>query len=402
MSTRLTATVLAACGLLLSGCSEGPSRQPKNGVTDGGGKDDLPAGPALAGVIRDGAGAPVAGVEVDVGGTRGFSDADGSYLVAPLTAGATTVKLTQDWFQDKTAAVTIKDTGVTTLDLTMEEHPLKVEAADRTLADSYNKTFDWTEDTVSIVILPRPTRRELDNALYFHNPALFRDTSGDTLTPTKTLPSIGAGAQGFDFQAQNGKQVLDVATIRDRLDDTALDAAAKGGWMMWRPLMTYLKDWDADKVADINDAGEAVRKQTWGDSSAVGPQDIERVFLYQDELWVEVVFETFVKVGSGVSDSDGDGRREVFGKMAPDHYSSEVINKIKGDYLGQAALSTHAMSREIENSLYYLYTATAAELEKHIGEPYDLPGGAGTISYPFTVLKHSAGQINVLLCGPEM
>jgi hypothetical protein len=408
MSIRLIIALLFACGLLLGGCSEDPAKRDKDGSADTGGDgtpteggtQDLPAGPALMGVIKDGAGEPVEGVMIDVDGTQAFSDSDGKYVVASLTAGAATAKFTQDWFQEKTESVTIQDTAATTLDVTMDEHPLKLDPADKTLADTYNKTFDWTTDTVSIVVMPKPTRKELDNAIYFHNPALYRDTSGDTLNATQTLPSIGTSAKDFDFEAQNGKQVLDAATIKDKLDDTALDAAAKGDWMMWKPLLTYLKDWDAQKAADINDAGVAVRQQTWGDQNAVRPQDIERVYLYNDELWVEVVFEGFVKVGSGITDSDGDGRKEVFGKMAADHYSADVIKKVKDEYLGQAALNTHGMSKEINHSLNELYTSTAAEVEKYIGQQYDLGGGKGTISYPFVVLKHSNNEINVLLVGP--
>jgi hypothetical protein len=410
MSIRLVPVLVATCGLLLCGCSEDPAKRDKDGSADIGGGDgtvpkeggtqDLPAGPALMGTIKDGAGAPVEGVMIDVDGTQAFSDSDGKYVVAPLTAGAATAQFTQDWFQDKSESVTIKDTGPTSLDVTLDEHPLKLDSADKTLADTYNKTYDWTTDQLSIVVLPKPTRKELDNAIYFHNPALYRDTSKDTLSPTKTLPSIGTSAKDFDFQAQNGKQVLVVSTVKDKLGDTALDAAAKSDWMMWTPLLTYLKDWDAQKASDINNAGVAVRQQTWGDQNAVRPQDVERVYMYKDELWIEVVFENFVKVGSGITDSDGDGRKEVFGKVAADHYSAEVIKKIKDEYLGQAALNTHGMSKEINHSLNELYTSTAAEVEKYIGQKYDLPGGKGTISYPFVVLKHSNSEVNVLLVGP--
>ncbi len=59
--------------------------------------------------------------------------------------------------------------------------------------------------------------------------------------------------------------------------------------------------------------------------------------------------------------------------------------------------TTHGLSKEVTKSLNEIYsTATAAQVERYIGEPIDLTG-IGTIRYPFVVLRHAGGQKNVIL-----
>jgi hypothetical protein len=402
-SKKLTRALPLIIGLaLLVGCSEDPK-----GRTDGGGGDALPAeggtpeGPGLMGTVKDTAGVAVEGVQVEAGGQMAFTTFEGKYTLDKLTPGQVTVQLTQDWFKSKTETATVQDTGMTTLDVTIEEHPLKLDSADETLAKSYASTFDWTTDTVSIVIVRQPTRKELDNALYFHNPALYRDTSSTSPVTPSPQPTIGSGgAQNFTFQT-GGAEALDNTTIVDTIDKTPLTTAEQQGWMMWRPMINWLKDWDtaSTKVVGLNDAGAAVSQQSWG-TNAVMPQAIEQVYLHGSELWVQVVFEDFVKLGSGITDSDGDGRVEVYAKVNTDHYTAEVVTALQDEYIAPT-FNTHGLSKQINNALNELYTATSAEMEKYIGQSFDVPN-VGTIQYPFAVINHTGAndKKNVLLVGP--
>lgn len=387
---------------LCVGCSDDNGKTDSRvdqGPTEGGPDQHIPAGPGLMGVVKDAKGVPVEGAKLEVSGKRAYSDAQGKYTLEPLTPGAVTVHVAQDWFQDKSVSATVKDAGMTTLDIAIDEHPLKLEPADKTLADGYNATFDWTKDTISIVILPAPTRRDLDNAVYFRNPALFRDTSGETAITPSPQPTIGGSAQNFTFPTAGTKEALDNTSIVDTLDATPLTADEKAAWMMYKPMFNWLTDWDATKITALNDAAVAVRQQTWGASGAVRPQDIEQVFIHGKEIWVQVVFEDFVKLGSGITDSDGDGREEVYARLAAEHYTDEIVTKLSSDYVTQPSLDTHGMSKELNLSLNDLYTTTAAEVDRYIAQPFDV-SGVGQISYPFVVLKHSGGKQNVLLVGP--
>jgi hypothetical protein len=111
-----------------------------------------------------------------------------------------------------------------------------------------------------------------------------------------------------------------------------------------------------------------------------------------------VIFAGFVQLGPGINDDDGDGAKEIYARIAPVHYSSAVIDKLAMEY-GKTVFTTHGLSKEVVKSLNELYSTTAAQIERFIGQPFELPG-VGTFKYPFVVLRHSGGQKNVILVAP--
>jgi hypothetical protein len=113
---------------------------------------------------------------------------------------------------------------------------------------------------------------------------------------------------------------------------------------------------------------------------------------------VKVVFASFVQLGPGVTDDDGDGLKEIFARVVPRFVTSEITRKLTDEY-GKTLFNTHGLSKEVARSLNELYSTTAAQVERTIGQPFEVPG-LGTISYPFVVLRHSQGQRNVILVGP--
>jgi hypothetical protein len=399
-------TIVAGSIALLSsvffiyGCSDDSSSTPDGRVEAG--SPEGGAGPALNGVIKDKVGAVVEGAKVEVSGQLAFSDGEGRYSLGKLSPGAVTVKVTQNWFKDLEQPATLLADQATILDLTIEEQPLKIDPADKALAESYNQSFDWTKQTLSIAQVAKPTRQNLDVAIYWHNPALYRDTSSEPAVTPSPLPAIvGSQASGFTFVvgsgAQQGQEALEPTSIVDTLAQTPLSPAEQQARMIWNPMISWLKHWDADKSAGLNAVGVAVRQQGWG-GNALRPQEIEDVYLHQQEIWVKVVFENFLKLGAGVADDDQDGRKEVFAKVASAHFSAELLTALSKQY-SQATFNTHGMSQQITESLNQLYSTTAAEVERYIAQPYEIPS-LGTINYPFVVLKHSGGQRNVLLVSP--
>ena len=320
------------------------------------------------------------------------------------TAGAVTLKVTRAWFTPFEASVTVAASGSTQHDLTLEEIPLKLDPADAALAQSYAQTFDWTKATISIAIAPRPTRRDFDNAVFFRNPALYKDTSTLPMVTPPALPEIGAqGASNFSFPLRSGRnqgqEAVELTSIVDSLADTRLPPADTAAFMIWTPMLTWLGEWDQAKAADLNAAAVAIRQQGWG-GDVPRPQEIDRVYLDSTSrtLWVEIVFAGFVQLGAGITDNDGDGRREVYARVTSVHVTAEIIDKLSNEY-GQTLFSTYGLSKEVAKSLNELYTSTAAQVERTIGQPFEIPG-SGTISYPFVVLRHIGGHKNVILVAP--
>jgi hypothetical protein len=384
-------------GLVLAACSS--SATPPPVVSDGG--INSTAGSTLTGVVRDKAGVAVSGAKVEAGVVSIYSDSTGKYTLGGLPTGAVALKVTRDWFKSLDVSVTVR--GMTSYDITIEETPLILEAADRALAESYARTFDWTKDKISIAVVNRPTRRDFDNAVYLHNPALFRDTS--TVPPLAPQPApdiAGTTASNFTFPIRSGalmgQEALDRATIADAIAGTPLGPQEPAEYMVWTPMVNWLSEWDAAKAADLKAVGLAVRQQSWG-GNAQRPQEIEKVYLdAQNALWVKVVFAPFVQLGPGVKDDDGDGQKEIYAKVASASYGPEVIEQLTTKY-GKIVFNTHGLSQELSKSLNELYSTTAAQVERFIGQPFEVPG-VGTIAYPFVVLKHSGGQKNVLLVAP--
>jgi hypothetical protein len=407
---RARSFVTSACvvmAILSSGCSgssAGPTPPPDADTTMGseaGAEAGLTA--SLAGTVTDRAGLPVLGAKVEAGDgvSPVFSDAQGKYAFANLVAGPVTINVTQVWFQPFAQSLTLPAGAPTALDVVLDEMPLKVEPADRALADSYNQTFDWSKQTISVAIAETPTRCAFDNAIYFHNPALYRNTSAQPpLVPSPQPTIAGASATGFTFPVgsgpNQGQEALDLTSIVDSIVDTPLGPTEPINYMIWNSTINWLTEWDAAKSVTLKVVGLAVRQQGWG-GNAIRPQEIEKVFLdpNTNRLWVKVVFENFVQLGAGITDDDGDGRKEIYAAVASAHYTSEMVNALANTY-AKTTFSTHGLSKEVSKSLNELYSTTGAQVERYIGQPFDVPG-LGTITYPFVVLRHAGGQKNVIL-----
>jgi hypothetical protein len=367
---------------------------------------DLAVGRSVAGTVKDKAGMPVVGAQVVVAGVTKpevFSDAQGKYSAPVATEGEVTVLVTRGWFDDYMGKVTVAAAGLTALDVTLQEKPLKVEAADRALADTHAAAFDWTKATLSVTVIPRPTRRDFDNGVYFHNPALFRDTSMTPPLMPATNPLFEGGMnRGFTFKIASGPkmgtEVLELTSIKDAVKDTPLGATEPAELMLWTPMINWLADWDVAKAADLRAVGTAIQQQSWG-GNAVRPQDVEKVFVdAQGNLWVKIVFAGFVQLSDSVHDDDGDGQKEIYGQIAAGQYTKEIVDKLTMDY-GKTVFGTHGLSKEVTKALRDLYSMTGAQVERTLGQPYEVMG-LGTFLYPTLVLKHMNGKKNVFLVAP--
>lgn len=373
---------------------------------DVGSSIDSEAARTLSGLVTDQVGVPIVGAKVESGAAWVYSDGQGLYTLGPVDmvdSGPIVVKVSRDWFKPFQAEVDAGASGTTHFDITLTEMPLTLDPADVALANAYNATFDWTKQTLSIAIAATPTRRNFDNAVYWKNPALYRDTSSQAAVVPAPLPQIvGGTAMNLSFPirggANDGKEALDLASVVDSIASTPVAAMENPDYMLWTPMLNWLSDWNAAKSVDLKLAGVAVRQQSWG-SNAPLPQEIRRVFLdaTNGALWVEIVFQNFVQLGDGITDDDGDGYKEIFAKVGSAYVTQEILDKL-GGYM-QTRYTTHGMSDEVTKALRELYSSTSAQVVKIIGQPFDILN-LGTIQYPFVVLQHAHGQVNVILMGP--
>jgi len=388
------------------------------GETDAGGDTDAATGDDAAtgqdsgggnngtieGQVTDALGNGVGDALVSAGGQETNADYQGNYSLGGVPAGDQTVTIAADWFEDDQAQATVSVGSSVTHDVQLTALAMQVLPADLTLSDTHNTAFDWTTETVAIDYVALPTRAEIDKALYFQNPALYSDTTGEaTITPA-TLPDISGTATGFDFPIQagstyEGNQALDVSTIVDSLAGTPVTTAEADASVLWEPAIDiYLVNWDIAQALDLYYVSLAIEGQRWGGSGALPPQHLQHTFLHGGELWVELVFEDFIDLGSGITDSNGDGWRDLFAMVPSDYYSTTVYDKLNDDYI-TPTFDTLGLRDNLTLILDDLYTRTSPEITTTIGVPVDVTG-LGTLQYPFVSLTHSNAVENILLVEP--
>lgn len=414
--TRSTTAALVALALWLNaGCppvdgTDDAGAQPDANATDASATDsgtlDSASGETgtISGRVTDVQDRGVGDALVSVGSLNTRADYQGNYTLSGVPAGSATVAVSAPWFVDGQAATSVTAGGSVTVNVQLDARPLQVLADDLTLTTTYNASFDWTQDSVSVSHVAAPTRAAFDRALYLRNPALYRDVTGEPTVTPAALPTINGGAQNFDFPIQSGaphqnEQALDVASIVDAIADTPLTTAEQAASVAWEPAVDiFLVDWDIAKSIDLYYVSLAIRGQRWGGSSTVPPQSLQHAYLHNGELWVELAFEDYIDLGSGITDDDGDGYREVYARVPTAFYTTEVYNKLRDDYL-VPTFDTLGLRDNLSVILDDLYTRTSPSVVSVIGVPYTLPGG-GTLQYPFVVLRHSDGVVNVFLVEP--
>ncbi len=279
-----------------------------------------------------------------------------------------------------------------------------VTSTDHALADSYNSSFDWSTDKIAVRYLTGPTRSEAEKALYFRNPGLYKDTSSEPHITPDPLPTLDPSPAGFDFALSDlapnqYQQLLDNASIVDSLAETPITSAEQANAPLWLPaVMVYLTvDWDSSKILNLYYGNNAVKGQKWGTGTAtLPPQAIQHMYLHAGEIWLEIVFEKYVDLGAGISDSDGDGYREVYGKIDPAHFTSEVFDQLVNGYVTPKLSVADLNSLIDDDILDDLYSEFNMLPKSSLGEPFEA-SGIGTFQYPFKVIQGVSPKDNIFI-----
>lgn len=355
----------------------------------------------ISGTVRNAAAQLVAGARVKVGGVEVVTDARGTFEVKKVPKGSVSISVDAAWYEVWAKDVDVAPDQVNTADVELVARPLAIDAADEALAQAQQSTFDWRTSRVSFAVIRGPTHGRIDRAMYRANPGLFRDDSTEPPLTPSPAPSIVSGvASDFSFPRPGPGEVLQLESIVDTLAATGLPQAVQEQYMMWAPLLSTLLQTKetVDAAAPLAEVTAGVQGQSWGGSGA-RPQTMGRVFFdkAKNELWVEVVFGSFVALGPGITDSDGDGYAEVFAKVAPITTLPQLVAPITA--YNETPIDTLGAKAALDNLISILYSTSNPAIVATLGEAYELPG-LGSLKHPFAVVRHGNDALNVFLLAP--
>ncbi len=363
---------------------------------------EAPAETVLTGTVVDENEGGIGDARVSLGDASAVTDNAGVFTLEKPAMGAGTLTVEARYFEKLEKQVEIVE-GSNAVEVSLATLPYRVTESDRALAESHNADFDWTEDTVSVDIVAAATRARIERAIYHHNPALYRDDSTEAPLAPAEPPSLAQGqAAGFDFpvDVEGGPvSAFDTTAIFDTADAAGLSAQTLADAMAWDPaIKQFLLNWDLAAANPLYEAGNAVESQRWGGSSVLEPQEIEELFVQDGALYAEVTFRGFLTLGEGITDSDGDGRAEVYAKINPELYTQAVVAKLEDDYIGKT-YTVLELRAAVEHIRSDLYSETNPQLEAALGESFEAEG-VGIFEYPAVVLSHANSAVNVLLIEP--
>ena len=212
--------------------------------------------------------------------------------------------------------------------------------------------YDRRTSTVLVRCVDVPTRASLDFAAWDRNAMRASSNVGQSVRPT--VSGMGFG------------DALTPGSVVDDLSDTPLTACEQAHPMSWRPVVGYVSDWDYDEGSTLGEPGGLVEGETWGHATDTRPpQEISRLFLRavggRYEAWVEIEFKPWVASTPGVTDGDGDGYAEVYGRLDDRYVSEAAARRLVDDYAGRilSARAVRAWERDLVEEWYGPYYASA-------------------------------------------
>ncbi|MAF08900.1 hypothetical protein CMK11_00475 [Candidatus Poribacteria bacterium] len=219
-------------------------------------------------------------------------------------------------------------------------------------------TYDRRASSVLVRCVDTPTRANLDFAAWDRNAM-----RAQARTQRPTRPSAPTTRPDLTFGG-----ALAPGSVTDDLSDTPLTADERARPMSWRPAMQYLADWDYAEGSAFAEPGWLIEDERWNDDGSVTCQEITRLFLRSGsdggvEAWVEVEFKPWAPLLDGVTDGDGDGFPELFGRLDARSMREPAARRLRDDYAGRA-LSAHdirSWERDLVEEWYGPYYASAMD-----------------------------------------
>lgn len=187
--------------------------------------------------------------------------------------------------------------------------------------------FNRNKSRVIVRKITTATPANLDFAAYDRNPVL-RDPV--TVRPKKKPSSVSVADMGF-----RGVLLNPVQDIKK----TPLSKKERESPLAWKPFIK--KAWGIVKNDHLQGLGAAVSAYKWADSSVYQPyQQVTTLYLHEREsgveIWVKVELARWASFFKRISDEDGDGVREIYGKLNLKHVDPDSLAKtiawVRHDY----------------------------------------------------------------------
>ncbi|MEO6603915.1 MAG: hypothetical protein ABIQ16_28790, partial [Polyangiaceae bacterium] len=200
-----------------------------------------------------------------------------------------------------------------------------VERAD---VHTLNPDYERTRSQVWVRKVDRPTRAALDYAAYHAN-FMIADPEPEAAVPEGRPADT---AKPFAGKIERSTLTADIAKV-------PLSAAERQNALAFAPLSEFLQAHQVAGAGAFAEVGAAVHDEKWGLSLPAGSagQALSELYLHTPgtgapELWAKIEFQPWFHAFASSPDQDGDGYRELYGRVRADSVSEAVLTAIQGDY----------------------------------------------------------------------
>lgn len=188
-----------------------------------------------------------------------------------------------------------------------------------------NEGYDRARSRVLVREILEPTRANLDWAAWNANLFLV-DTAVAVVHPATVSPESLLAVGLFD-------------EIRSSVEETPLSDLEASSPMAWKPVEDIWLAWSFDSAGPLVSKVQEFSSRKWGDSSDVYQpfQQIVGLHLHAgaqgDEIWARIEFPRWMASHlSGISDRDGDGYPDAWGRIRREDLNPRMVEILRGDY----------------------------------------------------------------------
>jgi len=220
-----------------------------------------------------------------------------------------------------------------------------------------NEDYQRTDAVVLLREVLVPTRAALDYAAYHAN-FIIADPAPEDEADPKALPA-------FDQAAPFGG-AIEKSTLSADVFATPLNDSERTHAVAFSPMLEFLHSGKVEGAQELERAFAQVREESWGlpRRPGVAHQSISEVFVHGGELWAKIEFQPWLKQAWSLSDQDGDGVPELYGKLSAPAVKASVIASIEGDYR-KRRLSADEVGTWANRLASYWYPSFNTDLVPH-------------------------------------
>ncbi len=216
--------------------------------------------------------------------------------------------------------VKILFTKIILFGLTLTFFPPRTAAPECKPYEELVRGFNRIKSHVFIRKINYPTASNLDFAAYDGNPMLY---DKPVKKPEKKI-KLKSFTDGLTFSGALKNPVMNLRA-------TPLTEEEKDKPLAWKPFIK--RAWEVVKDDGLRSLGSKINGYHWSDDKSFPPfQEVTTSYLHHSEqgveLWVKVEFAPWADFLKDISDEDGDGFRELYGKLNTEGMDRDSLAKI--------------------------------------------------------------------------